>query len=658
LSPKEYVTEYPNLFSPVRIGSMQLKNRVMVPPHTALMGPLWGTQEQADQHVAYIRARAEAGVAWFDTITGHIDNLYAPGFDPVGVGARTKGYIRLPHFRDRIGQLTEAIHGAGSKLTIQLVSQGGLPNAPSSVLSTPMLNAVPHALTREEIAWYVKEFSWSAGESQAAGADGVEFHLNHDDILEWFMSPLTNRRDDEYGGNFENRMRIVMEILRESREITGDNFTIGVRLNMFEEMPGGYDLAGGIQIAQNLEASGLIDFVSLVVGSNWGNPSYIQSHAYAPGEWADMSGEFARALSLPVAYTGRVTTPELAEAIIAKGNAAVVGVARAVIADAEWVRKAEQGRADEIRPCTGCNDCISASLVEKLNLSCSVNPHVGTEVKVTWPVPVSAPRSVLVIGGGPAGMEVAALAAERGHRVEIWEKSDHLGGQLRTAVNAPTYEGFAEYLAWQERRLERVGVSVRTGQGATASDIVEANPDVVIIATGANPRYPDVEGVDRTNVHDMREVLDGTVTPGKRVLVIAQDDHMPPLAVADFLASAGHDVTVVYATNGPAPLLSRYMIGGILARLDNAGVKLRFSEIVTGVTDEGVQVRHAYSGRAELIRGIDSVVLACGGVPEASLYEELKGQHPRVHLLGDAFAPRRLLFATKQAYALASLLDD
>jgi 2,4-dienoyl-CoA reductase-like NADH-dependent reductase (Old Yellow Enzyme family)/thioredoxin reductase len=622
------------------------------------MGPLWGTQEQADQHVAYIRARAEAGVAWFDTITGHIDNLYVPGFDPVGVGARTKGYIRLPHFRDRIGQLTEAIHGAGSKLTIQLVSQGGLPNAPSSALSTPMLNAVPHALTREEIAWYVKEFSWSAGEAQAAGADGVEFHLNHDDILEWFMSPLTNRRDDEYGGNFENRMRIVMEILRESRELTGDNFTIGVRLNMFEEMVGGYDLGGGIQIAQYLEASGLIDFVSLVVGSNWGNPSYIQPHAYAPGEWADMSGEFARALTLPVAYTGRVTTPEIAESIIARGNAAVVGLARAVIADAEWVRKAEQGRADQIRPCTGCNDCISASLVEKLTLSCSVNPHLGTEVKEIWPVPARTSRSVLVIGGGPAGMEVAALAAERGHRVEIWEKSDHLGGQLSTAVNAPTYEGFADYLSWQQSRLDRLGVSVREGQAATAEEVLKAQSDVVVIATGANPRYPDVTGVDRANVHDMREVLDGAVTPGKRVLVVAQDDHMPPLAVADFLATAGHEVTVVYATNGPAPLLSRYMIGGILARLDNAGVKLRYTEIVTGVTDEGVHVRHSYSGRADLISGIDSVVLACGGVPEASLYEELKGRHPRVHLIGDAFAPRRLLFATKQAYALASMLDD
>jgi NADPH-dependent 2,4-dienoyl-CoA reductase/sulfur reductase-like enzyme len=371
-----------------------------------------------------------------------------------------------------------------------------------------------------------------------------------------------------------------------------------------------------------------------------------------------MSGEFARALTVPVAYSGRVTTPELAEAIIANGNAAVVGMARAVIADAEWVRKAEHGLANQIRPCTGCNDCISASLSEKLNLSCSVNPHVGTEVKETWPVSVRTARHVLVIGGGPAGMEVAALAAERGHRVELWEKSDRLGGQLLTAVNAPTYEGYSDYLDWQQRRLDRVGVSVRMGHTAAAGEVLGTNADVVVVATGANARYPDVEGLDRANVHDMREVLDGTAKPGKRVLVVAQDDHMPPLAVADFLATAGHEVTVVYATNGPAPLLSRYTIGGILARLDNGGVKFRFTEIVTAIDDDGVQVRHAYSGRTELISDVDSVVLACGGIPEASLYEELKDQHPRVHLIGDAFAPRRLLFATKQAYALASLLDD
>jgi pyruvate/2-oxoglutarate dehydrogenase complex dihydrolipoamide dehydrogenase (E3) component len=225
-------------------------------------------------------------------------------------------------------------------------------------------------------------------------------------------------------------------------------------------------------------------------------------------------------------------------------------------------------------------------------------------------------------------------------------------------VNAPTYEGFADYLAWQGRRLDRVGVNLIGGRVATTQSVLERNADVVIVATGAAPRYPDVVGRDRANVHDMREVLDGKVTSGKRVLVVAQDDHMPPLAVADFLASEGHEVTVVYATNGPAPLLTRYIIGGILARLDSAGVRLRYTEIVTAITDEGVHIRHAYSGRTEVIDDVDSIVLACGGVPEASLYEELKTEHPRVHLIGDAFAPRRLLFATKQAYALASLLDD
>lgn len=652
------MSQFPTLLSPIEIGSMHLRNRVMVPPHVALMGPLWGTQQQADQHVEYIRQRAEGGVAWFDTVTGHIDNLYVPGFTPVGVGARTYGYIRLPHFRDRIGQLTEAVHSAGAVLTVQLVSQGGLPNAPSPTLSSPMLNAVPHVLSADQVAWYVNEFAWSAGEAQAAGADGVEFHLNHDDLMEWFMSPLTNQRDDQYGGSFENRMRFVMEILRGAREIIGDSFTIGVRLNMFEEVPGGYDVAGGIRIAQYLEASGMIDFVSLVVGSNWGNPSYIQPQQYAPAEWADMSAEYVKAISLPVAYAGRVTTPEVAEAILAKGQAHAVGIARPVIADPQWVLKAREGRAHEVRPCTACNDCISASLIEKMNLSCSVNPHVGEELSPAWPQPAATTREVLVIGGGPAGMEAAALAAERGHSVRLWEAGDHLGGALATAVKAPTYEGYADYLDWQRGRLERAGVRVELGTRADKASVLAANADVIAVATGATARRPAIEGIDRANVHEIREVLEGISVPTGRVLVIAQDDHYPPLAVADFLASAGHEVTVVYATQGPAPLLSRYTMGGIMTRLDERSVQFRYLEQPFAIDDAGVHVRHSYSKRESVISGFDSVVLACGSAQDSALFEELKDAHPRVSVLGDAFAPRRLIFATKQAYAFATSLDD
>jgi 2,4-dienoyl-CoA reductase-like NADH-dependent reductase (Old Yellow Enzyme family)/thioredoxin reductase len=634
---------------------MPLRNRVMMPPHTAPLGPLFGTEEQGQQNIDYIRARCEAGVAWVVNITGHIDNLLRPGFTPVGVGARTQGYYRLPHFHDRVQAYTEAVHSAGAFTTVQLVSQGGLPNAPSATLSSPVLNAVPHVLDRDEVHWYVEEFAWSAAAAQRAGADGVDLHLNHDDLMEWFISPLANHRDDEYGGSFENRMRFVDEIIREIRDRCGSDFTVGVRMNMFEEAPGGYDLTEGIQIAQHLEASGMVDYLSLVAGSNWGNPSYIQSHVYPDAAWAEMSGEFVRAVDLPIAYSGRVTTPEVAEQVLASGQAHVVGVARGLLADAEWVRKAEQGRADGIRPCTGCNECINTAVIERTGYSCAVNPHVGRE-RLGWPVPAATPRRVLVVGGGPAGLEAAALAAERGYSVELWESRDRLGGVLRTATGSPSYGTFARYLDWQERRVREAGVEVRLGVTADAAAVLGAAADVVIVATGTRPRRPSIPGDDLPHVVDQRDVLEGSAEVGRRVLILAQDDHMPPLAVADALAQSGHEVTVVYATTGPAPLLSRYTIGGIMARLERAGVQFRLSEQVVAITPSEVHTRKVYSHGEGVIDGIDMVVLSCGGVSNGELGVDLRGRHPDVHVIGDAYVPRRQLHAVQQAYAVVSQL--
>lgn len=649
-------TAFPTLLSPITVGTMPLRNRVMMPPHTAPLGPLWGTDEQAAQNIEYIRARCAAGVAWIVNITGHIDNLLVPGFTPVGIGARTQGYFRLPVFHDRVQAYTEAVHAAGAFTTVQLVSQGGLPNAPSATLSSPVLNAVPHVLDRDEIRWYIEEFAWSAEASQRAGADGVDLHLNHDDLMEWFVSPLANTRDDEYGGSPENRLRFVTEIIREIRERCGDDFTVGVRLNMFEEAPGGYDLAGGIDIAQRLEATGMVDYLSLVAGSNWGNPSYVQPHAYPPAAWAELSGEFVSAVDLPIAYAGRVTTPEVAEQVLAAGQAHVVGVARALLADPAWVEKAAEGRTADIRPCTGCNECISTAVVERLPFGCAVNPHAGTESTVDWPVPAAAREKVLVVGGGPAGLEAAALAAERGFAVELWEATDRLGGLLRTATAAPTYGGFAEFLDWQERRVRGLGVDVRLGCTADADTVIAAGADVVIVATGTRHRRPGVPGDDLGFVHDIRDVLAGEVTVAGRVVVIAQDDHMPPLAAADALAQSGCDVTVVYSTAAPAPLLSRYSIGGIMARLEDAGVRFVHSEQVVEIAPGAVHTRKVYSHRAGSITEVDAVVLACGGVPNGELGTALRGRHPRVRVIGDAYAPRRHLYATRQAYALVSSL--
>jgi 2,4-dienoyl-CoA reductase-like NADH-dependent reductase (Old Yellow Enzyme family)/thioredoxin reductase len=643
---------FPHLFSPIRVGTMDLRNRVMMPPHGSAIGNLWGSDADAERNIAYWQARAEAGVAWIDGVSGHIDGKAIPGFEATGVGGFLDGYYRLPFFVERVRHFVDTMHAVGATVSAQLTMQGGVPFAPSATLSSPMWNVVPHVLTRDEIRWFVEEYAWSAGRAQQAGLDGLELHFNHDDMVEWFLSPLTNRRTDEYGGPFENRVRFGTEILRAVRDAVGSTMTVGIRLTMVEEMPGGYDLDGGRELARYWESTGMVDFLHLVMGSPWGNPSYIQPHFYRPAQWSDLAGAIKAAVSLPVVHTGRVTTPEAAEQVLAAGHADVVGMARAHIADPELLVKAREGRTSDIRPCVGGNECISRRYVEGLPFGCAVNPHAAKEIDGPWPVAAN-PRSVLVVGGGPAGMELAALARRSGHEVELWEAGDALGGQLRIAAAAPTYDQYARYLDWQARRLADLGVKVVLDRRGTVESVLAAGAELVAVATGAVPRRVEIAGADAPHVHEIRAVLAGTATVGRRVLVVAQDDHMPPLAVADHLATRGHEVTVVYQTPGPAPLVGRYIVGGILGRLSEQGVRLRFMEQVARIGSGSVTTRNVFSGREHGIDGIDSVVLACGSQSDSALYEQVRDRHPDTHVLGDAYAPRRLVFATRQAYALA-----
>ena len=647
---------FPHLFSPIQLGRMKLRNRVMMPPHNSAIGNLWGTDEdEAARAIAYLESRAKAGVAWIGGVTGRIQNQFIPGFEPSGVSAETKGYFRLPYFVDRVQQVTDTMHAAGAVVTCQMTMIGGFPHAPSARLSSPVSNALPHVLTAREIAWFVQEYGFSAGQAQLAGLDGIELHVNHDDMLEWFLSPLTNVREDAYGGSLENRARFVVEVLTAIRDVVGDSMAVGIRLNLKEEVPGGYTAEGGVEIAQYLESTGLIDFIHAVVGTPWGNPSYIQPHFYDAGQWSGLAGNLKRAVSLPVVHTGLVNSPEIAEGIIASGDADVVGMARAHIADAEILVKAAEGRTEEIRPCVGGNECINRRYVDGLPFGCAVNPHTAKEVEGPW-VRTSLPKRLLVIGGGPAGLELAGLAAESGHTVDLWEAGDALGGQLRIAAAAPKHERFGQYLNWQRNRLQNLGVKIRLNHPATTEDVLAEEADVVAVATGASGRRPPIEGVQSEAVLEIRDILTGKAIAGRRVIIVAQDDHMPPLALADHLSSRGHQVRIVYATNGPAQLLGRYIVGGILGRLSAQQVQFRFMEEVTSITRDTVTTRNVYSGVEESLVDFDSVVLACGGVSESSLFETLRERRENVHILGDAYAPRRLVFATRQAYALAKTL--
>ena len=655
-APEAGLAAYPHLFEPITVGTMRLRNRVMLPPHASAIGNIYGTDEDAERNIAYFEERVrDEGVAWVASLSTHLRNTVIPGFDPTGVGAATTGFFRLPFFVERVQAFSDALHGHGATVSVQMVHQGGMPHGASAVMSAPVINLMPHVMDQDDIDAFVREYAASARLSLEGRADGVEVHLNHDDIHEWFLSPFTNQRTDRYGGSLENRTRFAVETLQAIRDEVGSALTVGVRLNIREEVPGGYDVAGGVEIAQYLESTGLIDYVHGVVGSPWGNPSYIQPTYFDPAQWAALAGELTAALSIPVVHTGRINGPDAAERVLAAGHADIVGMARAHIAEGRILQKAREGLVTEIRPCVGGNECISRRYVEGLGFACAVNPRTSHEVEGPWPA-VSGPRSLLVIGGGPAGMELAALTRESGFDVTLWEAADDLGGQLRYAAMAPRHEMYAAYLDWQGRRLRDLGVDVKLGHRATADEVAARSADVVAVATGATPRVPQIPGAEGPSVVDVREVLAGRASVGARVLVVAQDDHVAPLSVADLLSGQGHEVVLTYATAGPAPLLGRYIVGGILGRLDAQGVRMRFMEEVVAIRGSSVVVRNVYSLREEAVGGFDSVVLACGSVSDSALYDELKPRLGSVHVLGDAYAPRRLVFATKQAYALAELL--
>jgi len=642
------------MFEPVRIGRMALKNRIAAPPHAAMLGSLVGTEAEAERYIAYWRSLAAGGTGMLIALNGFIENFLPPGFDPTGVGARRTGVFRDPRFVERMGRLATGAQAHGARVSTQMIMQGGMPHGPSSALSGPVINNVPHALTRREIRRFVAEYRFSAEQSLRAGLDGIELHANHDDLIEWFLSPLTNRRTDDYGGSFEGRMQFLREILEAQREGVGDRLAIGVRLNMVEEEPGGYGFDEGLEIARWLESTGLVDYLHLVTGTGWGYPSYIQTPHFRPAQWAEQAGKFRAALKLPIFYAGRVNHPEVAEAILAAGHADVVAVGRAHLADPEFVAKARSGSLTRLRPCIGTNDCINRGVAEGLPFACTVNPSLAAE---DWRgVPGADPaRRLLVVGAGPAGLQLALTARERGHEVELWERATAPGGQVLLAAKLPAQAQFLDYVAYQVRRLEELGVVLKLGVEASVDSVLAAGADVVAIATGATARRPVIAGVDVT-VPDMWQVLRGEASVGQDVAIVVQEDHVAPLAFADLLGREGRRVTLFIQTNGPAPQLSRYTIGTLLGRLSEAGVRLVLAEAVTAVELPRLHTRHVYSQRPAVHEGFDSVVLACGAEPDCALYEALEERHPEVHVLGDAYAPRRMVFATQQGHALGRLI--
>ncbi len=649
--------ELPAVFSPIRVGTLSLDHRLVVPPHGGGNGNLLGTDAEFEQHCALWLSKATGGMQWLGGGPNFVKNPLPVGFEPTGVGAHGPGFFRNALYPERIGEFARRIHAAGAFVSVQMVQQGGMPNGPSATFSGYADHRIAHALDLDEVRGLVREYGESAAIAVDAGVDAIEIHANHDDVVQWFLSPATNLRTDAYGGSFDNRRRFLREIAESIRTLSPRPFTFGLRLNLDEMIDGGYGIDGCQRLVEAFTADGTVDYFSFDVSGNWDAPSYIPIPWYDDAQWAELCGRAKEATHLPVVYAGRVTSPEQAEAILVAGHADLVATARASMADPALVNKARGIDASPIRPCIGLNECIHRRLVDGLKYACGVSTTFAREHELAdTQVRTANPRSILVIGGGPGGTEFAALCAEQGHTAQLWERSEAIGGAIAVAALARGNATYRRWIDWQADRLTHAGVDVHLGRTATADDVIATSADVVLVATGATPRIPPIPGVEAAHVHTAAAALHATATLGHRVVVIAEDDGPAPLSVSDHLAGLGHQVTLVFQSTAPAPLVGKYSNGGMLARLIDGGVVFVPMARAIGITDSEVQLASTYGQRRWSLGPIDSVVLCTGATPDDSLHRELKGRHGNVHILGDAFAPRRMVFATRQAFELSRTL--
>ena len=653
-------TPFPHLLAPLDLGWVRLRNR-------ALMGSMHTGLEDREQdyprlaHYLALRAAGGAGLI----VTGGV----AP--NRAGWGAPFGAKLSSPREQPRHRLVTSAVHAAGGHICLQILHTGRYAYHPLAVapsaLKAPIAPFKPWALTRRGVARQISAFARTAELARGAGYDGVEIMGSEGYLINQFIAPRTNRRNDEWGGSAAKRMRFPCEVLRQVRAATGPDFIIIYRLSMLDLVEGGSEWGEVIELAQAIEAEGAT-FINTGIG--WHESRVPTIATMVPrGAFAWVTERLRPHVRVPLIATNRINDPAVAEAILARGGAAMISMARPFLADEEFVNKAASGRADEINTCIACNQACLDHIFERRTATCLVNPRAARELELV----ISAtrePRRIAVVGAGPAGLSCATVAAERGHAVTLFEQAGEIGGQFNLAKRVPGKEEFHATLRYFRRRLELTRVEVKLGIRADAERILAGRFDTVVLATGVTPRRPAIEGLPHPKAVSYVEVLESRAEVGRRVAIIGaggigfdvaeflsrEDGHAASLDIETFARDWGIDLALatrggLLSSHGQTASARReiYLLqrkagkpGEGLAKttgwVHRTELRRRGVQMIGGVSyrridDAGL---HIAIGSAARLLAVDTIVICAGQEPEQRLAAPLVARGLRPHLIGGA----------------------